>query len=445
MNTYKVGGVTYTRKDLVNVEPNSYDPKELGYQGSEKHLKESTHDKNPVKKLVGVEIEVEEGNSTDAELFCELWEASKCTFDGKYDGSLSSGVELVSQPMKGDIAFKEIEKVCDILRESKYKITRSCGLHIHYDFRKESKKDIEKVFLGYLIYEPYLLRMLPSSRRENDYSDYTFSHLGKMLATLQSGDLYKRLYSLNTQRGHYSRIRYSNLNLHPLQTIGTIEVRSHSGTMNARKIKNWIIINYLVMEWAKSKSFKELLHHKPRTSYLTKEILKDKELIDYYYERVKMFNNIKSKDFKNIGRFKNYFSCDLDGKTTRNLYTFLTGEIIVSNSNTLQKVFSLLQPAALWNGEIGNLIRLHKGGRYSSDVSFEKMVQDLKSCCEEGYPGARTTMIWGVSDILCTLKNCTTTKRVWDDCPKLTTAYIKKIIESEEKKNVSSTPSESVE
>jgi hypothetical protein len=101
----------------------------------------------------------------------------------------------------------------------------------------------------------------------------------------------------NWKRGKYNQSRYTGFNLHSLYYRGTIELRHHSGTINAQKIINWINLNLAILDYA-SKRFneKELMELMNQKSFVRKlqgfyDLLRlGKPLRSYITQRVKKFN-----------------------------------------------------------------------------------------------------------------------------------------------------------
>lgn len=207
-----------------------------------------------------------------------------------YDGSVDdTGDEFVSPPTGGEEGFESVKEACEALREAGFSVNRSCGLHTHYDFTNLTEKDLKKVVMAYLLYDDFFWRMLPESRRENHYCRKAKGEYIDFIENLQG--------SIKKNRPG----RYTSINTQAYSRHGTLEIRSHTGTLSATKILNWINMHLRFQEWALKKTFKEILKHRPSTHTWFQEILQDKELINYYKERESLFNNDRRKDFvKNI-------------------------------------------------------------------------------------------------------------------------------------------------
>lgn len=113
--------------------------------------------------------------------------------------------------------FKNLEKLCALLKSLGAQINASCGLHVHLDARKmvDDKNQLSATSLANLNNSQLVLfRMLPKSRSTSSFC--------------------KKGYS-------YSN-RYSAINLTSLSKFNTVEIRMHSGTIDFTKIVNWAMI-----------------------------------------------------------------------------------------------------------------------------------------------------------------------------------------------------------
>jgi hypothetical protein len=151
----------------------------------------------------------------------------------KTDGSVNADNDASGYSLRGhmprEIVFSyqkgnesSVRKMCMLLDAHKAYVNKSCGTHVHFDMRGVSEHDVTLYGDRLAKYVPILKRMLPASRRNNSYCQDTVN-------TLIRGD------------------RYAFVNLRAYTKHGTLEVRGHSGTLNATKILNWIAICDAVM------------------------------------------------------------------------------------------------------------------------------------------------------------------------------------------------------
>ena len=155
-------------------------------------------------------------NSIQGEIRTELRRAGVTLCSVKSDGSLSGDgligaeVTLLLDASKG---FDKLYKVCKILNDLGAEVNSTCGLHVHLDHRRSSKVQIKQVAQRFKMALPIMSKLVPKSRRSNTYCRLGVSKL----------------------RGE----RYFAINLTSLEKHGTIEIRLHSGSTDARKIENW--------------------------------------------------------------------------------------------------------------------------------------------------------------------------------------------------------------
>ena len=224
-------------------------------------LHSTTFNKNKFKDFCGVEIECIRNNNN---LSCN--EAEELHFDKVGDGSLSAyGEEFVSKPSNGDRLFNMIDKICKRLGEKGYGIDKTCGLHIHIE-NSTKLELVKKLYIFYSKYENLFFKMLPSSRQRSTYCKKirrTDNFSIKSVKDMTTLNQFKRKYyetNFYTSKMHkrYYRKKYCWANFHSLFYRGTLEIRSHSGTINSEKIKNWITIHLSVIDFIKNKSVEEI-------------------------------------------------------------------------------------------------------------------------------------------------------------------------------------------
>lgn len=152
----------------------------------------------------------------------------------------SNSFELVSPPLAGADGIAQVTTVCQVLQTLGVQVNRSCGLHVHHDANDLSLNAWKNLSKLYLKYEATLDSLLPRSRRmgSNNYCKALRSRFASITdgfaAIDQAGDL-RRLASLLEGMD-----RYHTLNLTAFWRHGTVEVRHHSGTIEAEKILHWV-------------------------------------------------------------------------------------------------------------------------------------------------------------------------------------------------------------
>ena len=111
-----------------------------------------------------------------------------------------------------------VRKFCKCLKGRAY-VNWSCGTHFHFDMRHLRQDDV--VLYGNRLAQavPVLRLLLPKDRRDNKYCKKTIN-------------------TINTEcvMPH----KYAFINLAAYNKHKTMEIRGHSGTIDAEKILNWI-------------------------------------------------------------------------------------------------------------------------------------------------------------------------------------------------------------
>ena len=221
--------------------------------------------KNHFKSYCGVEIECENENR-DENCFIKP-ELKNLKFSQIKDGSLCDGMgaEFYSRPMNSDVLVDSIDEFCQELQKKDYYIDKHCGLHIHLEVEQRLKM-LKKLYLFYLKFEPFFFKMLPKSRQDNEYCEKLGEYYGDshddIMNTKTLHDFKTMIYETCHYMGkikdkHYHK-RYCWVNLHSLFYRGTLEIRSHSGTINQNKIINWLLIHLRILEFLKEESLESI-------------------------------------------------------------------------------------------------------------------------------------------------------------------------------------------
>jgi hypothetical protein len=150
----------------------------------------------------------------------------------KTDGSLRrnnddpSGIprEITLTYRKGN--EKAVEDFCRTLQGRAY-VNQSCGTHVHFDMRHLSASEATMYGERLARCVPALKVMLPYARRSSQYCCNN---------TINS-----------TAHDPNNGQKYAFVNLAAYSKYKTIEIRGHSGTINAAKILNWIKVCEVIM------------------------------------------------------------------------------------------------------------------------------------------------------------------------------------------------------
>lgn len=166
---------------------------------------------------------------------------SKLPFTIDRDGSVSPQRGQVDMELKCSkpLTYTQLERgvkaLARICTEYDVEINTTCGYHVHISNPKfAKKKTLDRITKLWCAIEDVLLSTQPNSRRTNSYCK-------RLLADIAlHGDINfpKEKQALMDRMG--DRDRYYALNFASLNRHGTIECRLHSGTVNSKKILNWV-------------------------------------------------------------------------------------------------------------------------------------------------------------------------------------------------------------
>lgn len=181
---------------------------------------------------------------------------------GKYSCELRV---LVRESTLEDI----VTRICKVLNDNGGVVNNDCGLHVHLDCRTGIRR-------GAVTFDrlnralPLLAAMVPASRRRNE-----FCKLNSADDTIDDfADEGDRYYAINGDALHRH---------------GTIEVRLHTGTINATKIINWCRLLGLIAD-CENKS----MGRKTKSLKAWKKYLKmPKDLTVYVAQRITLFGPTK--------------------------------------------------------------------------------------------------------------------------------------------------------
>lgn len=186
-------------------------------------------------RLYGVELETASVPTDFIEQMAGL------PFRTVHDGSIT-GKEIISRPMSGDKGLEAIETMCERMAGST--VNRECGFHIHLDARDLTRIQMWNVVMGYRCTQKAWFSLVHPNRHNNQYCE----KMGIGPATIN------RCLRDGRSVGEYAacrdyEYRYKWFNVMAYNKHRTLEVRLHSGTMNAEKITNWVVAHTRFWEW----------------------------------------------------------------------------------------------------------------------------------------------------------------------------------------------------
>jgi hypothetical protein len=219
----------------------------------------------------GIDCEAQGYNHTS----CRSWKIVN-------DGSVKSreirfqGMEIVSPILIGKAGLEAVAVVCQVLNDKGCKVNMTCGLHVHHNAPEFGTDKIAKMIRYYKKAESVIDSMMPSSRRgsANQYCNSM----------------------LNLEERTMPMSRYYKVNFQSLLRHNTVEFRHHSGTIEATKIQNWILLTALIMNKVltggrvqNDKPFEKWLDLKwdLGLSFKGEKTPEAEAMVKYYHKRIK--------------------------------------------------------------------------------------------------------------------------------------------------------------
>jgi hypothetical protein len=170
-------------------------------------------------------------------------------FNVVYDGSVnggddSYGGEVVVSPRRGDVLYKDMLTITDTLKKSvDAYISRKCGYHLHIDTRDYDWQHFLMLVIMTKMIEPHIYSWLPSSRRTSNWCKPVSQSFDELRYICDRDSFLEYYYDdCGFSNNKYNEKRYHGLNLHShFQANQGVELRYHSGTLNADKMLHWSI------------------------------------------------------------------------------------------------------------------------------------------------------------------------------------------------------------
>jgi superfamily II DNA or RNA helicase len=162
----------------------------------------------------------------------------------------SCGWEVTSRILRGRDGFAEIVDACRVLETEFQGIGlrvdhRKVGTHVHLGWGKELQALKQLMVLG-AFYEPALMSLVAPSRVRNPYV-YSVRNRARKLMSLSTMADWEEHFA-----GHHRKYLAINPS-HLFEGYGSVEIRHHSGTIEASKILAWISLWMRVLATARQK------------------------------------------------------------------------------------------------------------------------------------------------------------------------------------------------
>jgi superfamily II DNA or RNA helicase len=162
----------------------------------------------------------------------------------------SCGWEITSRILQGEAGFREVADAARVIeaaaRELGLRVSHRTGTHVHLGWTA-AYQPLRRLFEIGAYHEPALFSLVAPSRADNRYA----GSLRRALRRLT------RLRDLDAWASHFANSERRYLAVNPTNLFhgyGTVEVRLHSGTVEARKILTWISLWMRILDAAGSSS-----------------------------------------------------------------------------------------------------------------------------------------------------------------------------------------------
>ena len=163
-----------------------------------------------------------------------------------------NGFEVVSPILSGEAGLATVRVVMDAIKNAGGKVNKTCGLHVHVGADDLTVREFRNIAKNYLVFEDFFDVIMPVSRRANNnqyirslrsrFGDYSHASAARGMAALTDCATIDSVIECVNGRRADSSSRYHKLNLTAFWRQRTIEFRQHSGTTDADKACNWIVL-----------------------------------------------------------------------------------------------------------------------------------------------------------------------------------------------------------
>ena len=155
-----------------------------------------------------------------------------------------------------------LSNVCAGLNGIGAVVTTSCGTHQHFELPGYDWRDLQRFLALWARYEPFFFELQPAARRTNHHCQpiYRGAWEHSPGAARSANSLKLAILARNQDNfDRYSRqLGRSAVNLAGWWANGRIEIRLHSGTLNANKIVNWAMLIKSVIARVKNTAMPEI-------------------------------------------------------------------------------------------------------------------------------------------------------------------------------------------
>ena len=220
----------------------------------------------------------------------------------------SVGFEMSSRILQGESSLSELALIIELLNKFNALIDDECGLHVHIEIRNDFEasqiKNILKLQLNLEDSFDYLVH--PERRRGNIYCKSNLNQFYSELIDLETSQetaiwtdtgrasLVSRSFQFldEAERQTMDKLiaasMFHKLNLFPTLSCGTVEIRSHHGTLDYAEIVNWIALQMALVETAHGASKidpETLFFVGPQKAFTVLEANLNFDVTQYYLNR----------------------------------------------------------------------------------------------------------------------------------------------------------------
>lgn len=188
------------------------------------------------------------------------------TWDMKTDSSC--GWELASPAMTLDSTGhnEELGSICGALEALGAVCDTRCGTHVHFELGEYNWRDLQRLMILWVRYEPFFYSLQPANRRSKHYctpmyrrewdgSDSSNYRIAQAACRATSQTVFER----EARRLGSDNINRLGLNIGGFWRNQRIEVRLHSGTINYHKIRHWVMLMSALIARPKITSMPEII------------------------------------------------------------------------------------------------------------------------------------------------------------------------------------------
>ncbi|MBZ4336553.1 helicase-related protein [Corallococcus sp. AS-1-12] len=171
----------------------------------------------------------------------------------------SCGWEVTSRVLANEAGFREVATACTAIAEAAedlgLRVNYRTGLHVHLGWLGKSAEEVKRAVRLAKHFEPAAATLVGPSRLVSfDGQRYDLSSPNLYCQPVSTAFPARRLARASTVEQLLAQVdnhdaRYVTFNIRPLSDIHTVEVRMHSGTMDAAKALLWLSL-WMQVLWA---------------------------------------------------------------------------------------------------------------------------------------------------------------------------------------------------